>query len=145
MRTASSVPHGPNVCTRAHRKPVAGFSGMEEQNTFIGEQDFCFYYMFKTNAYGHNKIWGALPPNNPRGFGPGTLHVLVICLESNVKPKRGNLHLCTFLSFSSTSSMSYARLLTKTVRSSLWGGSSGVLSAVGKYTTVIGTRQLLYA
>ena len=26
-------------------------------------QDFCFYYMFKTHFSGHNKIWGALPPN----------------------------------------------------------------------------------
>jgi len=49
------------------------------QNTFLGGQDFCFYYMFKTNFAGHNTIWGgtkifggALPPNAPpHGYGPG--------------------------------------------------------------------------
>jgi len=39
-------------------------------------QDLWFYYMFKTNFSGRNKIWeaqnkfgGALPPNAPRGNG----------------------------------------------------------------------------
>jgi len=26
--------------------------------------------MFKTNFSGNNKIWGALLPNAPRGYGP---------------------------------------------------------------------------
>jgi len=29
------------------------------QNTFLGGQDFGFYYMFKTIFSGRNKIWGA--------------------------------------------------------------------------------------
>jgi len=29
--------------------------------------------MFKTNFSGHNKIWGALPPNVPYGYGPDHL------------------------------------------------------------------------
>ena len=40
----------------AHR-PVARFYGLREQNTFLWGQDFCFYYMSKTNFYGHNKMW----------------------------------------------------------------------------------------
>jgi len=46
----------------------------------LGGQDFCFYYMLKTNFSGRNKIWGAtkeiwgaLPPNAPRGYGPEQL------------------------------------------------------------------------
>ena len=44
---------------------------------FLGGQDFCFYYMFKPNFSGHNKIsgaqkiFGALFLNAPRGYGPG--------------------------------------------------------------------------
>jgi len=30
--------------------------------------------MFKTNFSGHNNIWGALPPNTTRGYGPGSGH-----------------------------------------------------------------------
>jgi len=34
------------------------------QHTFV-------FIKFKTKFSGHNKIWGALPPNAPRGYGPG--------------------------------------------------------------------------
>jgi len=46
------------------------------QHIFEGAR-FLVYYMFKTNFSGRNKIWGgtkeiwgALPPNAPRGYGP---------------------------------------------------------------------------
>ena len=39
-------------------RPVARFQELVGHNTFLGEQDFCFYYMFKTNFSGRNKIWG---------------------------------------------------------------------------------------
>jgi len=46
-----------------------------EGKILFRRQSFCFYYMFKTNFSGHNKIreghkitWGALPANaSPRG------------------------------------------------------------------------------
>jgi len=33
---------------------------------------FCFYYMFKLNISGHNKIWGGAKNKGklPRGYGP---------------------------------------------------------------------------
>jgi len=31
--------------------------------------------MFKTNFSGHNKIRGSLPPNAPRGYGPGFIPI----------------------------------------------------------------------
>jgi len=34
-------------------------------NTFLGSQYFCFYFMFKINFSGHNKIWAhclRMPP-----------------------------------------------------------------------------------
>jgi len=45
----------------------------EQKSTYLtGFEDFCFYYMFKTNFSGRNKIWGGtkeilveLPPNAP--------------------------------------------------------------------------------
>jgi len=43
---------------KKHRRPVASFQYLVEQNTFLGGQDFCFYYMFKTNFSGRNNIWG---------------------------------------------------------------------------------------
>jgi len=48
------------------RSKVLRFVG---QNTFVGGQDFCFYYMFKNFLVGTRKIWGALSPN---GYGPAT-------------------------------------------------------------------------
>lgn len=30
------------------------------ENTFLGEEDFCFYFMFNRKFSGHNKTWGAL-------------------------------------------------------------------------------------
>ena len=33
-----------------------------EENKFLGGQDFCFYYMFKTFLSGHYKIWGKIVP-----------------------------------------------------------------------------------
>jgi len=39
------------------RRPAARLYGLEGQNTFLGGQDFCFYYMYKTNLSGHNKVW----------------------------------------------------------------------------------------
>jgi len=49
-----------------------GFRGWDGGKIHFKEQDFCSYYMFKTNFSGHNKIWeaqkklGALPPNATR-------------------------------------------------------------------------------
>ena len=40
-------------------RPVAPFQDLVGHNTFLGGQDFCFYYMFKTNFSERNKIWGA--------------------------------------------------------------------------------------
>jgi len=58
-------------------RPVARFQDLVGHNTFLGGHDFCFYYMFKTNFSGRNKIWGEqkkfrgeLPPMPPRGYGP---------------------------------------------------------------------------
>jgi len=48
-------------------------SRLVEHSKFLGWQDFRFSYMFETNFSGRNKIWGALPPNAPRGYGPGLL------------------------------------------------------------------------
>jgi len=63
---------------KKHRRPVASFQYLVEENTFLGGQDFCFYYMYKTNFSGRNNIWGGTkeilgecPP--PRGYGPKTL------------------------------------------------------------------------
>jgi len=44
------------------------------QNTFFARQDFCFYYMLKTNFLGSKKLgWnkkgGEMPPNAHRGSG----------------------------------------------------------------------------
>jgi len=54
-------------------RPVAKFQDLVEYNTFLGGQDFCYYYMFKTNFSGRNKTWGAqkkfweaLTPNAPQ-------------------------------------------------------------------------------
>ena len=51
-------------------------SCLGRQNTLLGGAWFCFYYLFKTHFSGHNKIWGwhkrmwgALPPNVPHGYG----------------------------------------------------------------------------
>jgi len=59
-------------------RPVARFQDLVGHNTFLGGQDFCFYYMFETNFSGRNQIWadtkeiwGALPSNAPpRSCGP---------------------------------------------------------------------------
>jgi len=49
---------------------------LKGHNTFLEGHDFCFYYIFKTKFSGNKKIWGdtkeiwgALPPNAPRGYG----------------------------------------------------------------------------
>jgi len=62
----------------AQHRPVARFQYLVGHNTFLRGQDFWFYYVFKTNFSGRNKIcgrtkeiWGALPPNAPHGYGPG--------------------------------------------------------------------------
>jgi len=51
------------------RSQVSRFGGAQY---IFGEHDFGFYYMFKTNFSGHNKIWGGtkkfgapLPSNEP--------------------------------------------------------------------------------
>jgi len=36
-----------------------GFRGWDGGKIHFKEQDFCSYYMFKTNFSGHNKIWEA--------------------------------------------------------------------------------------
>jgi len=43
---------------------------LEGKNIFVGEQDVCHYFVFKTHFSWHNKIWDwykkfgeALPPN----------------------------------------------------------------------------------
>ena len=46
------------------RSQVSIFGGA--QYIFEGAR---FYYMLKTNFSGRNKIWGALSPNAPRGYG----------------------------------------------------------------------------
>ena len=59
---------GSNCLVLKHaRSRVLRFEG---GNTFLGRQDFCFCYMFKTNFSGHKTTWetrkifgGALPPN----------------------------------------------------------------------------------
>jgi len=35
------------------------------QNTFLGEQDFCFHYMFEKNFYWAQKIGGGTVPECP--------------------------------------------------------------------------------
>jgi len=37
------------------RNQLLRFGGAKH---IFGENDFCFYYMFKTNVPGHNTIWG---------------------------------------------------------------------------------------
>jgi len=49
----------------------------------LGRQDFCFYYMFKTNFSGHNKIGGNCPWI-PRGYGLVSYYQVNIRLETNV-------------------------------------------------------------
>jgi len=59
-------------------RPVARFQDLVGYNTFLGGQDFCFYYIFKTNFSGRNKIWeghkinfgGHCPRMSPRGYRP---------------------------------------------------------------------------
>jgi len=59
-------------------RPVARFQYLVGHNTFFGGQDFCFYYVLKTNFSVHNKIWGGTkkilegnaPECSPRGYGP---------------------------------------------------------------------------
>ena len=64
----------------AQASSVARFQGLGEQYIFLRGQDFCFYYIFKINLSGNNKIWraqknlGALPWNAPSGYGPGLHH-----------------------------------------------------------------------
>jgi len=50
-------------------RPVARFSFLGGQKIFLRGKDFCFYYMFKTNFSGHNKIWGEMFPG---GYGHGS-------------------------------------------------------------------------
>jgi len=38
---------------------VARFQDLVGHNTFLRGQDSWFYYMFKSNFSGRNKIWGA--------------------------------------------------------------------------------------
>jgi len=42
--------------------------------TFLGGQDFCFHYIFKTISSGRNKVvhkkFGGQRSECPRGFGP---------------------------------------------------------------------------
>jgi len=37
-------------------RPVAAFRVWGDQNTFFGEKDFCFFYMFKTKFPEQNTI-----------------------------------------------------------------------------------------
>jgi len=39
-------------------RPEPGFK-VCWKNTFLGEQDFCFYDMFKRNFPRHDTVWGA--------------------------------------------------------------------------------------
>ena len=48
----------------SHR-PVARFQDLVGHATFLGGQDFCFYYMFETNFSGRDKIWGGTAPEFP--------------------------------------------------------------------------------
>ena len=64
-------------CSNCYGRPVARFQDLVGHNTFLGGHDFCFYYMFKTNFSGRNKIWGEQrnlgghgPRIPPRGYGP---------------------------------------------------------------------------
>jgi len=40
-------------------KSEARFEGLGGGNKYLVEQDFCFYYMFKTILSGHNEILGS--------------------------------------------------------------------------------------
>ena len=40
-------------------RPVASFSGLGGQNTFLGGKDFSIYHMFETMFCKNSKIWGA--------------------------------------------------------------------------------------
>jgi len=56
------------VTTLCQTRPVAGFQYLVGHNTFLGGQDFYFYYMSKTNFSGRGgtkEILGELPPNAP--------------------------------------------------------------------------------
>jgi len=50
---------------RLSARPVARFQYLMGHNTFLGGQDFCFYYVLKTNFSGRNKIWGGTAPEFP--------------------------------------------------------------------------------
>jgi len=47
-------PFVPPLVTLKTRCRVSRFG---RQNTFLGGQDFCFYYTFETKFTRHNKIW----------------------------------------------------------------------------------------
>jgi len=51
-------------------KSIARFYGLMGQNTHLKGKIFVFLYVFKIIFSGH-KIVVALPPNAPRGYGPG--------------------------------------------------------------------------
>jgi len=62
---------------------------LEGQNTFLGGERFCFYYIFKTNFSGSKKIWGeqkkfrgALPPNATPRVATGLDHILSSSLQN---------------------------------------------------------------
>jgi len=97
------------------RSQVSRFDGA--RCIFRG-QSFCFNYKFKTNFSGRNKIWGgakeiwggakqilgALPPNSPRGYGPGQGQRVLHFFRRDVSPlfqtgKRYNI-LCPLIFFS---------------------------------------------
>ena len=68
-------------------RPVARFQDLVGHNTFLGRLDFCFYYMFRTNFSGRNKIWGAqkkfrgtLPPT-ATGLGGKSAEICFFPLE----------------------------------------------------------------
>jgi len=47
------------ITSLATYRPVATFQDLVGRNAFLGGQDFCCYYMFKTNFSGRNEIWGS--------------------------------------------------------------------------------------
>jgi len=89
------------------RRPATRFYGLGAKYIFR-QQDFCFYYMFKTNSSGQNKIWGGIGQFGgtahewPRGYRPAcsdvretslwvfTTNTFSVVSESQIVPFKAN-------------------------------------------------------
>lgn len=61
-RVTAAVLFASDLCHGQTRSQVLRFCG---HNTFLGGQEFCFYYMLNKKKSGHKNFGASLPPNSP--------------------------------------------------------------------------------